>query len=513
MASRPSPRPSPRPDPAVPAARNWQGWSIGTPLLALLARILAGPLPLNYYDVGYALIWGRQILHGQLPDYRTPGASTPHPLGTLLATFAALFGTRWSWDVVGLIVFLSLGLVGVALYTLTRAALGSPLAALVAVAALLLSPPFLTDALGGSGLSDIPALALTLAAAALVAQAPRRPVGPLVLLALAGLMRPEAWGLAAAYWLYLAYARLPRPELIRAALLAAAAPILWALADQVVVGDPAYSLTHTQAASETQMFQTGLANAPHAAATDLRALLGVPVLVVGLLGLVCALALARRRLAFPILLLGLALAEFAALGLARVPLLERFLAVVAALVCVFFAYALVAARHDVDARLGLRAPWIQVAWTSAAILVIAYVALSDLTRMHHVRDNQRVVVAAEADLSALGRDPRLAADVAACPPFYVARFELTSLAAYDFDSQPQAVLRARATAPRRGVMLVPVSAAAGRFFGVTPARLALLRRQVRVGFRVLAADRSWRVLARGCGGADAERPGAAAGAR
>lgn len=505
-------RPSPRPDPAAPPTHNRRAWSIGTPLLALLARILAGPLPLNYYDVGYALIWGRQILHGQLPDYRTPGASTPHPLGTLLATLAALFGTRWSWNVVQLIVFLSLGLVGVALYMLARVALGSALAALVAVAALLLSPPFLTDALGGSGLSDIPALALTLAAAALVARAPRRSVAPLLLLALAGLMRPEAWGLAGAYWLYLVYARLPRPELVRGALLVASAPIVWALADQIVVGDPAYSLTHTQAASQTQMFQTGIAHVPHAAATDLRALVGVPVLVVGLLGLLAALALARRRLALPILLLVLALAEFAALGLASVPLLERFLSVVAALLCVFFAYALLPARHDAAARLGLRAPWIGVVWTAAALLVIAYVGLSDLTRMHHVRDNQRVVVAAEGDLRGLGLESRLVAEVTACPPFYVARFELTSLVAYDFDRPPQTILRARATAPPRGVMLVPVSAAAGRFFGVTPARLAVLRRQVRVGFRVLAADRSWRVLARGCRGAGAGGAGPTGGA-
>jgi hypothetical protein len=495
MASRPTPG-----HPASPAApRNFRAWSIGTPLVALVGRILAGPLPLNYYDVAYGLIWGRQILHGHLPDYRTPGASTPHPLGTLLATLAAAFGTRWSWDVVQAIVFLSFGLVAVALLLLTRAALHSLPAGLLAVAAFLLSPPFLSDALGGSGLSDIPALALTLAAAALVAQAPRRSVAPLVLLALAGLMRPEAWGLAAAYWLYLAWILTPPPELVRRALLVAAAPILWALADLIVVDDPAYSLTHTQAASQTQTFQTGLAHVPHAAATDLRALVGVPVLVVGLAGVLLALALARRRLALPLILLGLALGEFALLGLAGVPLLERFLAVVAALVCLFFAYALLPARDDLIARAGRPVAFLRVPWIFAAVLVAGYVGVSDLARIHHVRDDQRPVVAAEVDLRSLARQPGSVAAVRGCRPFYVARFELTSLVAYDFGRPPQTITRAPTRAPTTGLMLLPATDAAGRYFGVTPARLALLRRQMHAGFRLVASDPSWRLFARGCG--------------
>jgi hypothetical protein len=491
-------RPTPGRHPTVAVTRNLRGWSIGSASLALLARLLCGPLPLNYYDVGYGLIWGREILHGRLPDYRTPGASTPHPLGTLLATIAAAFGTHWSWDVVQLILFVSFGIVGLALFLLTRTLLHSALAATIAVAALLLSPPFLTDALGGSGLSDLPALALTLAAAALVAHAPRRPTGPLLLLALAGLMRPEAWGLAGAYWLYLAYGRPPLRELASTAALVAVAPLLWALADLIVVSDPTYSLTHTQAASQTQMFQTGLANVPHAALTDLRALVGLPVLLIGLAGVLLALRLARRRLAFPLALLALALAEFALLGLAGVPLLERFLSVVAALICVFFAYALIFARDDLLGRLGSRAAPVRIAWSLAVLLVLAYLGISDLARLHHVRGDQHAAVQAQADLGSLARQPGLAAAVTGCPPFYVARFELTSIVAYDFDRPPQTILRAPARAPRRGLLLVPTTAAAGKYFGVTPARLARLRRQTGDDFRLLASDQSWRLFERGC---------------
>jgi hypothetical protein len=478
-------------------ARTRRVWLVGTPLLALLGRLISGPLPLNYYDVGYGLIWGREILRGRLPDYLTPGASTPHPLGTLLATLAAAFGTRWSWDVAELIVFLSYGLVGTSLFILARAALRSTLAAALAAGALLLSPPFLTDALGGSGLSDIPALALTLAAAALLAQG-RRPLAPLVLLALAGLMRPEAWGLAGAYWLYLAWQTTPPRQLLTSALLVACAPVLWAIADLLVVSDPTYSLTHTQAASHTQTFQTGLANVPHAAATDLRALVGLPVLVLGLLGALLALALARRRLALPLALLGLALGEFAALGLAGVPLLERFLSVVAAVVCLFFGYAVHPARVDLLARIGRPIPGLRTLWTLAAVLALAYVGSSDITRLHRVRDDQETVVAAESDLRAIAQTPGLAAAIDRCPPFYAARFQLTSLVAYDFDRPPQTILRAPARTPSRGVMLLPTSAAAGRYFGVTPVRLSGLRRQVRHTFATLAANRSWQLLGRAC---------------
>jgi hypothetical protein len=494
-----SSRPSPGPSPTSPPTRNRRAWAIGTPLLALLGRLLAGQLPLNYYDVAYGLIWGRQILHGQLPDYQTAGASTPHPLGTLLATLAAAFGPHWSWDVVQLIVFLSFGVVAVALFLLTRAALGSIAAGVVAVGALILSPPFLTDALGGSGLSDLPALALTLAAAALVAQAPRRPLVPLALLVLAGLMRPEAWGLAGAYWLYLAFAGSSPRELVRTAALVALAPVLWAIADEIVVSDPTYSLTHTQAATaDTQVFQTGLARVPHAVVTDVRALVGVPVLLVGILGVIAALALARRRLAFPLILIALALGEFAALGLADVPLLERFLSVVAAVTCLFFAHALFGARDDLLAQFPGRPRWAGAVWATAAALVIAYVGLSDLARIHHTRDNQRTAVQAETDLRSLARRPGLADDITACGPFRVARFELTSLVAYDFDRPPQTILRADTRQPSRGLLLLPATAGVGRYFGVSPARLTLLRRQVARGFQVFASDRSWRLLGRGC---------------
>ena len=92
--------------------------------------------------------------------------------------------------------------------------------------------------------------------------AEHRPAGApvLALLALAGLLRPEAWAFSALYWLYLMgsagapaarEARAERPqrargELVRLALLAAAAPLVWVLSDLLVTGDPLWSLTNTR---------------------------------------------------------------------------------------------------------------------------------------------------------------------------------------------------------------------------------------------------------------------------
>ncbi len=490
-----------------------RGWALGSLGLAIAARLLAGPLPLNYYDIGYALVWGREILGGHLPDYRTPGASTPHPLATLLATAAAAFGSPGGWYVVQAIIFLSLGVAATALFMLTRTCLerarGGPddqrrriatAGAVLAVGALVLSRPFLTDGLGGSGLSDMPALGLVLAAAALIAARSERFPAPLVLLGLAGLMRPEAWGLAGAYWLYLAVVGLPRRDLIAAAGLVAAAPLLWALGDVIVIGDPAYSLTHTQAASETGIFAHGVGQVPSAALRGLRALVGLPVLAVGTLGALAAAVLARRPLAPALVLLGLALAEFAALGVSGVPLLERFLLLAAAMFSLFFAYAVLAGRDRLLARPGRHQRRLGLVWTAAAGVLVLYVAASHVRGDLRVRGDQRAAVRAEADLVTLADRAEVRVALRRCLPFYVPRFTLTSLVAYDFDLPPRSVARTGTRPPARGLVLVPITAAAGRYFGVTPRGLRLLRPFESGPLPLVSQDRSWRLYAAGCPG-------------
>src|SRR5919202_269181 len=94
--------------------------------------------------------------------------------------------------------------------------------------------------LAARGYIDIPYMAMVVWAAALEAQRPRRGAPVLALLAAAGLLRPEAWVLAALYWCWAAWRATWRRRAALAAL-AAVAPLAWALTDWAVTGDPLFS--------------------------------------------------------------------------------------------------------------------------------------------------------------------------------------------------------------------------------------------------------------------------------
>ena len=181
-------------------AAAWAGRAISSALAAATWVIFSRAF-LNY-DTLYALIWGRDLAHGHLPDFEFTLAPTPHPLAIAVGALASLFGTDGGYTV----------MLAIAPAVVRRAALGAfsgsarfafawpvgLLAALVVATRV----PFLSQ--GTRAYVDIPFLALVVLAAVLEVQRPSRGWAVLVLLALAGLVRPEAWLLAAAYWVYLA---------------------------------------------------------------------------------------------------------------------------------------------------------------------------------------------------------------------------------------------------------------------------------------------------------------------
>ncbi len=71
-----------------------------------------------------------------------------------------------------------------------------------AFAALLLASRLDFAFLAARGYIDTAFLAFVIWAAVLEVQRPRRGLAPLILLSLAGLLRPEAWLLAGIYWLW-----------------------------------------------------------------------------------------------------------------------------------------------------------------------------------------------------------------------------------------------------------------------------------------------------------------------
>jgi hypothetical protein len=56
----------------------------GLAALTALLWLVVGRALVNY-DTLYALVWGRDLGHGHLPDYDVLLAPTPHPLQTLAA--------------------------------------------------------------------------------------------------------------------------------------------------------------------------------------------------------------------------------------------------------------------------------------------------------------------------------------------------------------------------------------------------------------------------------------------
>jgi hypothetical protein len=67
--------------------------AIGFALLCLGALIGYFAFP-TYptYDSFYALLWGRDLLHLHLPDFRVYRAPTEHPLAIAFGMFCSIFG-------------------------------------------------------------------------------------------------------------------------------------------------------------------------------------------------------------------------------------------------------------------------------------------------------------------------------------------------------------------------------------------------------------------------------------
>jgi Dolichyl-phosphate-mannose-protein mannosyltransferase len=315
------------------------------------------------YDSAYSLIWGRELVDGALPSfdaYRTP---TEHPLAVVVGAVLSLLG-----DTAGPRAWLLLSVVGFCLlvagvYRLGRATFG-PWVGLVA--ALLVLSRLDYAFLAARGYIDVAYLALVAWAAALETERTRRGGAVWTLLTLAGLLRPEAWLLLAAYWVWLAWppaARRDLRERARTALIAAIAPVLWVGLDLLATGDPLFSLNHTSSLANDLQRTKPASEAPSFAIHSLNGTLKWPILIGALLGLALALRIAGGRIRFPGVLLAITasgLVTFAAIAAAGLSVIDRYLAISAIGLIVFAAFA-IAGFTVLDPADPLRRPWIAVA--------------------------------------------------------------------------------------------------------------------------------------------------------
>jgi len=338
---------------------------VGAPLAiaagALALRVIAGVGFANY-DTLYALAWGGQLSRGQTPAYGVPVAPTPHPLLEALGLVLSPLGPRAVEDLTVALGFLALSGCGWVICRLGAEWFGWAAGALAALI-------FLTrvDVLsyGVRAYIDLPYLLLVLGALLVESRRRRLEAGPagapvLALLALAGLLRPEAWAFSGLYWLYLMdlvprwarssggepggdrsqavgsrLRRSTRGEIVRLTLLAASAPLAWALSDLAITGDPLWSLSNTRHTAEALGRTTGVANVPEYIPRRIGEILRPAVLVGAALGGVLSLLWLRRRALLGAVAGVVAVVVFAAFASIGLPINTRYAFLAAAILCIF----------------------------------------------------------------------------------------------------------------------------------------------------------------------------------
>ena len=337
------PRPWRRPS-GIP--RGSRGSSSGCSASAAAIGFLVYPTYPNY-DSYYSLLWGREVLDLQSPTFEGFRIPTEHPLAIAAGALLSLLGSAGDrvWVAVILATFLWL-VAGV--YRLGRVSF-TPLVGAAAAALLLTRLDYAF--LAARGYIDIPYMAMVVWAAALEAQRPRRGAAVLVLLTLAGLLRPEAWVLAALYWCWVAWKASWRDRILLA-LLAAVAPV--AVGADRLGGDRRPAVL----AALHELLGGGPrppAAAVAAADRDPR-VLRPPGEAAGAAGggdrLRARVLLAPRRAAVPLGAAGGGIVTFVLIGIAGASAIERYLAVAAVALLVF---AGVGAGRLHDARAERRA--------------------------------------------------------------------------------------------------------------------------------------------------------------
>jgi hypothetical protein len=430
---------------------------------AVLLRLISGVGFANY-DTLYALSWGGQLSRGQLPAYDIAIAPTPHPLIELLGIVLSPLSPRAVENVTVWLGFLALAGCGWVVFRLGQLWFGAA-AGLLAALILLTRVPILSY--GVRAYVDIPYMLLVLCAVLVVARRRaerRRPAGAsvLALLALAGLLRPEAWAFSGLYWLYLLLwerrAR-DRPQedarsvrtLVLLTLLAAAAPLIWILSDLAITGDALWSLTNTRHTAQTLQRITGIRNVPEYVPRRIGEILRPPVLLGAALGGVLSLWLLRRRSLLAAIVGLLAVLVFVAIAVAGLPINTRYAFLTTAILCIFCG-AGVFGWTALDAADPRRRWWI----AGGALVLIALLAYvpSQYRGAHRELDKLANQQSIQDDLLALVADHSISLR---CGPIGVPNHAPVPLLALYLETSPANIVSAESGSIADGQYVDPAS--------------------------------------------------------
>jgi len=498
-------------------ARNWLvplAWVAGVGA----ALLIVFPLGFPNYDTIYALVWGRELAHGTSPDYGAALPPTPHPLADLLGLVTTPLGDG-AITVTMILAYVSLALVGYLVYRLGSLWFDRPIGA-VAAAIVLTRAPFLSNGL--RAYIDVPYLALVLGALTLETKKPRCGWPVLSLLALAGLLRPEAWLFSVAYLAYLLLGSgeerrasleradtqsdgLIRPSLVRVrdallsprgvglAALALAGPIIWALFDGITTGNFLYSLTGTQETVETLKRHTGPVDLVLWGPRALGEVMQWPGMVGAAGGIVLAFAFLRKRSLLGLVAVVLALGAFALLAVGGLAIIARYTMLGGAILAIFVAVGLLGWRL-LDAGHPWRRRWQVFAGLVVLMFVVWLPNQWDLdSTVHEDLSDQGTI---ERDLSDLADSGAFVKPL--CGPIAVPNHRAVPRLAFNLDVKPTDVVSASEEGvPRRGYFLDPATPFVIHNFILDPNDPTRFKLSVPDGFERVAANDSW-ILYRHC---------------
>jgi hypothetical protein len=460
------------------------------------------PFGFPNYDTVYALVWGDELAHGIDPDYGAPLPPTPHPLADLWGVIVTPLGASGASDATTVLAYLALGAIAYLVYRLGALWFDRPIG--VAAALIVLTrAPYLSNGL--RAYVDLPYIALALAALVIETRRPRAGWPVLALLAVAGLLRPEAWLFSAAYLAYLALERDPergrlalRPragverwELAGLAALAASAPLVWAAFDLVTASDPLYSLTGTRDTVDTLNRQTGPVDLVLYGPRRLGEVMQLPGLIGAAAGMVLSLAFMPRRALIGVVAAVLAGAAFAILACAGLAIIPRYTMLASAVLAVFCAAALLGWR-----LLPANHPWRGRWQLIAAAIAVAFVvqAPQQFDYLRTVHDDLDAQSAIESDLHELA-DSGAFRD--SCLPISVPNHRAVPRLAAWLDLRPSEIVSSsEQRQPAQGYFLDPASEEVVRHFVLDPNDPRRLTTKVPHGFRLVARNASWLLYAR-----------------
>jgi len=478
-----------------------RAWPDALAALIVAAAVFAffGHAFLNY-DSFYALVWGDDLAHGRTPQYDAPVAPTPHPLANLIGLVLSPLGETARETAFLVIVLIAVGFLVVGMFRLGQELFSTPVGVL---AALIVATRVPLLNYGVRGYVDLMMLAFVIWAAVLEARRPRRGAAVMMLLGLAGLLRPEIWLFAAAYWLWCFPARDWNGR-IKLAALAAAAPALWLVSDWAITGDALWSLNGTTDLAAELGRKTGLANVPKVMPRRLGEIVRLEYLIASLIGLAAGLALMRRKTLLPLAIAVLNGIAFVVFGIAGLSLLGRYLFLASTMIALFAALAALG-WTALPTGTRYRRRWA----AGGALLIVGFLVLTpwQVDRLIDLRtdiaDRDRVA----ADLHRIAEEPAVARAAKACRPLYVPNHRPVPDLALWTDTRPKDIVALPVDPNPDGLYIGPATAESEELSVLDPRDPKPLGTRVPppgdgpVNWdREVGRNRSWVAFSAGCSG-------------